>query len=187
MEVLQGGKGTGEPPAQVVEVAPIGRQLMATLRHQPKDLALVPVGPDERPLQGLAAFLDWGLAGALSRALEQPPHGWDELLVPGGESVGAERVVLVAFEAEGDMWAHELGERMFGVATGLDARRPAFAVPGLAGGLDGAVACLEGWNAARGSVFGQRQPSVSALACAQPPMVGRLARVLAGPIRPARA
>lgn len=183
--MLEGGKASPQEPT--LEVVAIGRDLVAQFRRQPRDVVLVPVAAGERPLQGLGGHLDWGLAGALSHALTaRADADWEELLVPGGQDVGAERVVLLAITPDEEGWAHTLGERMFGVVTALDGRRVAFAVPGLVGGLDAAVACLEGWNGAQDRLFGSGKGPHSALVCAQPAMVGRLARVLAGPIRPAR-
>lgn len=67
---------------------------LATLDALDVDSLAVFVGP-ERPLQGLAGYVDWRLCGALSHALRDGFYGGgarEALLLPSGGRVGAARV-----------------------------------------------------------------------------------------------
>jgi hypothetical protein len=74
---------------------------LATLDALDVDSLAVFVGP-ERPLQGLAGYVDWRLCGALSHALRDGFYGGGEreaLLLPSGGRVGAARVFCFGLPA----------------------------------------------------------------------------------------
>jgi hypothetical protein len=74
-----------------VEVAELGLPALDALRT---DAIALFVGP-ERPLQGLAGFVDWRLCGALSRAIRGGsylPESGESLLLPTGGRLAAPRL-----------------------------------------------------------------------------------------------
>jgi hypothetical protein len=74
-----------------IEVAELGLAAVDALRT---DAIAVFVGP-ERPLQGLAGFVDWRLCGALSRAIRAGsylPEAGEALLLPTGGRLGVPRL-----------------------------------------------------------------------------------------------
>jgi hypothetical protein len=86
-------------PALRIEVADL---TLAALDGLDVDSLAVFVGP-ERPLQGLAAWVDWRLCGALSRALRDRFYGGGEreaLLLPSAGRVGAARVFFFGLPAQ---------------------------------------------------------------------------------------
>jgi hypothetical protein len=71
------------------------------------------VAEDERPLPGLAGFLDWRLCGALSRILRQGffvGAAKDCLLLPTGGRVPMERAFAVGMGASEQLSAERLSE-----------------------------------------------------------------------------
>jgi hypothetical protein len=74
-----------------IEVAELG---LASLDALDVDAVAVLVGP-ERPLQGLAGYVDWRLCGAISRAILDghfAPEKGEALLLPSGRRLGPSRV-----------------------------------------------------------------------------------------------
>jgi hypothetical protein len=102
------------------------------------DLALVAYFEDERPLRGLAAFLDWRAGGKLSRLLRS---GWctgragEAVLLPGARGLPSDRIVLLglgplrAFDA---VTARAAAAAAVELVMKLLPRDVLFAMPGLA-------------------------------------------------------
>ena len=102
------------------------------------DLALVAYFEDERPLRGLAAFLDWRVGGKLSRLLRS---GWctgragEAVLLPGARGLPSDRIVLLglgpsrAFDAA---TARTAATAAVELVMKLLPRDVLFAMPGLA-------------------------------------------------------
>jgi hypothetical protein len=82
-----------------IEVAELGLQALDALRT---DAIAVFVGP-ERPLQGLAGFVDWRLCGAISRAIRggsYVPEAGESLLLPTGGRLAAPRLFCFGLMSE---------------------------------------------------------------------------------------
>jgi hypothetical protein len=102
------------------------------------DLTLVAYFEDERPLRGLAAFLDWRTGGKLSRLLRS---GWctgkagEAVLLPGTRGLPSDRIVLlglgssVGFDAA---QARAAATAAVELVEKLLPRDVLFAMPGLA-------------------------------------------------------
>jgi hypothetical protein len=91
------------------------------------DSLAVFVGP-ERPLQGLAALVDWRLAGAVSRAILSgtfDPAAGEVLLLPSGGRLRAARVFLLGVDGTGEVGpavvrrAHRVLDRAGARAVGV--------------------------------------------------------------------
>ena len=103
------------------------------------DLGVLPVFEDERPLQGLAAFLDWRSGGALTSLVRS---GWwsgragESVLLPGRRDHPVRRLVLVGLGRRADM-SDEQARQAVGRATQV-ARRlcPEDVLFAMPGGLD---------------------------------------------------
>jgi hypothetical protein len=102
------------------------------------DLALVAYFEDERPLRGLAAFLDWRAGGKLSRLLRS---GWctgsagEAVLLPGARGLPSERIVLLGLgplARFGPSQARAAAASAVEVVRKLLPRDVLFAMPGLA-------------------------------------------------------
>ncbi len=99
------------------------------------DVAMVPWFADERPLQGLAALIDWRWGGALSGHVRtQFCNGelGEAVLFPGGARLPFERVVLVGLGASASFEAEQAelaAQRMVQIAHDLCAHRLLLAMP----------------------------------------------------------
>ena len=118
-----------------IEVADLG---LASLDALDVDAVAVLVGP-ERPLQGLAGYVDWRLCGALTRAILDghfAPEKGEALLLPSGRRLGPARVFCFglgpeALDAAG--FAAAAGKACNAMARAGSASF-ATALPALAGG-----------------------------------------------------
>ncbi len=102
------------------------------------DLALVAYFEDERPLRGLAAFLDWRAGGKLSALLRS---GWctgragEAVLLPGTRGLPSDRIVLLGL---GPMRAFDAATARTAATAAVELvmkllpRDVLFAMPGLA-------------------------------------------------------
>jgi hypothetical protein len=106
--------------------------------EQRMDLTLVTYFEDERPLRGLAAFLDWRTSGKLSRLLRS---GWctgkagEAVLLPGTRGLPSERIVLLGLGASvgfGAAQARTAAMAAVELVHKLLPRDVLFAMPGLA-------------------------------------------------------
>lgn len=102
------------------------------------DLALVAYFEDERPLRGLAAFLDWRSDGRLTRMLRS---GWctgragESVLLPGTRGLPCERIVLFGLGPSasfGSEQAHAAAGAAVDLVRKLLPKSVLFAMPGLA-------------------------------------------------------
>lgn len=100
------------------------------------DVGLLPYFSDERPLQGLAGFVDWRSSGRLSSLLREglcSGVAGEVLLLPGRTTLPVDRLVLVGlgdsheFDRER---AREAARAMVGIARGLRAFDVLLAMPG---------------------------------------------------------
>lgn len=108
--------------------------------RQRVDLAILACFADERPLRGLAALVDWRLAGALSRLLREGfcTGAREELvLLPGRHDLPTDRIVLVGLGPRADLdleAAQRVATEAVAMALRLQPRDVLFALP--AGGDD---------------------------------------------------
>ncbi len=108
--------------------------------RQRVDLAILACFADERPLRGLAALLDWRLAGAVSRLLREGfcTAARDELvLLPGRRDLPTDRIVIVGLGARAELdlaAAQRAATEAVAMALRLQPRDVLFALP--AGGED---------------------------------------------------
>lgn len=75
------------------------------------DALCVFVSVDERPLLGLAGYLDWRLCGRLSRVLEEgffTGAGEDSLLLPTNGRIAASRVFVLGLGRSADLTAEKV-------------------------------------------------------------------------------
>lgn len=128
------------------------------------DLGVLPVFEDERPLQGLAAFLDWRAGGALTSLIRS---GWwsgragESVLLPGRRDHPVRRVVLVGLGRRADMsdqQARQAVGRAAQVASQLRPHDVLFAMPGGLDERDRVEAAFAGllWGLHADSAGGQR-------------------------------
>ena len=128
-----------------LRVEPLGRALLdgvvdpddETGRRMRVDVGIVPCFEDERPLQGLAGYIDWRSCGMLSRLLRT---GWctgragESLLMPTRVGLPVERLVLIGLGPSRDIsptTAAETIGALVEVAHRLRPRSVLFAMPGL--------------------------------------------------------
>lgn len=118
-----------------IELAELG---LAALDALDVEALALPVGP-ERPLQGLAGYVDWRLCGAVSRAILSgawDPVGGEALLLTSGGRVPPSRVFC--FAVAGDLDASGLAssvERIFSAMRRAGSSAFASALPAHAAGL----------------------------------------------------
>jgi hypothetical protein len=99
------------------------------------ELGLVPVFLDERPLLGLAGYIDWRTSGRLSAVLRSgffTGAVGEQLLMPGERRIPVDRLVLVGAGGRAEFdeaRARELAVRCMEIATGLSAATVLFALP----------------------------------------------------------
>lgn len=102
----------------------------------PLDVGVLPVFSDERPLTGLAAFLDWRASGKLSALLRR--QWWtgafgECVLVPAGRTLPVRRIVLFGLGASTRFDTERAGKAasaIVGVVARLAPREVLFAMPG---------------------------------------------------------
>ncbi|TPV94012.1 MAG: hypothetical protein B7733_17680 [Myxococcales bacterium FL481] len=89
-------------PGVLVDVLPVDRSVLATGAmdgdEAPPELLVVPVFVDERPLLGMAGFLDWRLCGRLSALLRSgfgTAERGERVLLAGHGKIPFPRVVLL--------------------------------------------------------------------------------------------
>lgn len=108
--------------------------------RQRVDLAILACFADERPLRGLAALVDWRLAGALSRLLREgfcTGERAELVLLPGRSDLPTDRIVLVGLGPRADLdldAAQAAATEAVAMALRLQPRDVLFALP--AGGDD---------------------------------------------------
>jgi len=128
-----------EPPQPWITVEALGRNVLDGVREHDTvrgDLAILPVFRDERPLQGLAAYLDWRAAGLLSAMLRRgvcSGAAGEAVLMPAKRTLPIRRLVLLGLGNSGvfdETKAAALGMRVAEVARGLQAEDVLFALPG---------------------------------------------------------
>jgi hypothetical protein len=100
------------------------------------DLGLLPFFVDERPLLGLAAFIDWRTSGRLSTLVRDGVCrglAGERLLLPGKTTLPVDRLVLVGLGASREFdreRARDMAREMVEIARGLRATRVLMAMPG---------------------------------------------------------
>jgi hypothetical protein len=125
-----------------LSIEPLERSVLEGVRREEggpagrADLGLLPIFEDERPLQGLSAYLDWRFGGRLSSMLREglfTGSRGEALLMPASFGLPVERLVLFGLgssEALDEARAEELAERLFAVAANMGARDVLLAIPG---------------------------------------------------------
>ncbi len=171
------------------------------------DLALLPIWSDVRPLQGMVGFLDWAWAGHLSALLRTgycSGRAGERVLMPGGPGRLADRLVLVGLgelAALGDGHAWPEAQGLVPLARELGAGDVLLALPGAGWApeadarlLRSVVAGLGGPRPGDGGAAGEAEPAeggtssaVSWWVSVAPDRVGRMRRMIGGPLRPAPA
>lgn len=119
-DILRGVRETSEADAQRI----------------PVDLGVIPWFEDERPLQGLAAFLDWranGRLSSLARSTWCAGERGESVLLPWDRGLPIRRLLLIglgrqaAFDSE---MVHSSVQRIVSVVDGLNPEDVLFAMPG---------------------------------------------------------
>jgi hypothetical protein len=128
-----------------LRIEPLGRQILDGVLDPDDeeggriraDVGLVPCFEDERPLQGLAGYIDWRSCGMLSRLLRS---GWctgragESLLMPTRVGLPVERLVLVGLGSSQNVTPTSAATTIGGVIDVAHRLRPKsvlFAMPGL--------------------------------------------------------
>jgi hypothetical protein len=192
-----------------LRIEPLGRELLDGVidpddeegRRERVDVGLVPCFVDERPLQGLAGYIDWRSCGMLSRLVRS---GWwsgaagEALLMPTRVGLPVERLVLVGLGDSRDVTPTNAGTSIAAVVDVAHRLRPRsvlMAMPGLAQEREVVEAVFTGL--ARALAHGPlpaedddaERPAESAphrwWVVAEERHVARLQRLLGGPPRPA--
>lgn len=154
------------------------------------DLGVLPVFEDERPLSGLAGFLDWRAGGRLSSLVRTgwyAPREGSAMLLPARRTQPVARMVLFGLgraAAFDEQAARRLAAQMVGVARRLRPRDVLLSMPG-----NGAErAAVEAVFAACVEALREDDPEVEPCpvwVVADPRHVARLRRLLEGPPRAA--
>jgi hypothetical protein len=106
-----------------------------TARHR-LDVGVLPFFEDERPLQGLAGFVDWRTGGVLSSLLRQgfcSGRSGEAVLLPGERNLPAQRWVLLGLGPSsgfGEQRAHESARAIVSVVMRLRPHDVLMAMPG---------------------------------------------------------
>ncbi|MEE9386494.1 MAG: M17 family peptidase N-terminal domain-containing protein [Nannocystaceae bacterium] len=170
------------------------------------DVVVVPVFMDERPLLGMAGYLDWRLCGKLSQILRRglcTARAGEQVLTCGFASVPFRRLVLLGMGHSGRLdreHAQAAGAQVVDLGNGLEAESVVVAVPsamvsrelcesfGLALGQH--LACRRPFDAAVATVGGARPTGRGAFMTSWPcsilvpgEWVPRFFRLLNGPPR----
>jgi len=149
------------------------------------DLALVAYFEDERPLRGLAAFLDWRSDGRLTRMLRS---GWctgragESVLMPGTRGLPCERIVLFGLgpsSAFGAEQARVTAAAAVDLVRKLLPRSVLFAMPGLAEDREIVEALFAGIVLALGGTPGV--PTDDEVTASPPPSTPAPLRAASGP------
>jgi hypothetical protein len=104
-------------------------------RHR-LDVGVLPYFEDERPLQGLAGFVDWRTGGLLSGLLRRgfcSGRSGEAVLLPGGRNLPARRWVLLGLGRSsgfGEQRAHESARAIVSVVMRLRPEDVLMAMPG---------------------------------------------------------
>jgi hypothetical protein len=125
-----------------IHVDPLDRRLLEGVERGEDgerarlDLGLLPFFVDERPLLGLAGFIDWRTSGRLSTLVRdgvcRGANG-ERLLLPGTTTLPVDRLVLVGLGPSREFdreRARDLGRELVNIARGLRATRVLMAMPG---------------------------------------------------------
>jgi hypothetical protein len=197
-----------------LRIEPLGRELLDGVidpddeegRRMRVDVGLVPCFEDERPLQGLAGYIDWRSCGMLSRLIRS---GWctgrqgESLLMPTRFGLPVERLVIVGLGSSRGVTpasaATTVGE-IVDVAHRLRPRSVLVAIPGLLHEREVVEAVFTGLARALAhgplpadEILEDEDSAVPAAipapirwwVVAQEDHVARLQRLLGGPPRPA--
>lgn len=164
-----------------LRIEPLQRELLAGVRDPEDearrlqvDVGIVPWFEDERPLQGLAGFLDWRSNGRLSTMLRR---GWglgrfgESILMPWHHGGPVRRLVLVGFGRIASLTAETAAAgvtRAVTVANGLSPEHALFAIPGPIQERELVEALFEGLGAAIERGVGRRPEAPRAIAPAAP-------------------
>ena len=189
-------------PARV-EVVALSRDVLDGVlidsEHAPRrhrcDLGVLPLFSDDRPLRGLAGFVDWRTSGALSRLVRS---GFcdgvrdEAVLLPGRRTLPAARWVLLGLGAVGgyaaggsdDAVAHAAA-RIVDVVSGIGPRDVLLAMPGPAADRAVVESLLRGVAAKLSETASSEAPAVPWWVVASERHVARLRSVLEGPPRAA--
>lgn len=183
-----------------VEVVPLSRDVLDGVlidrEHAPRrhrcDLGVLPLFSDDRPLRGLAGFVDWRTCGSLSRLFRSGfcDGARDEaVLLPGCRTLPARRWVLLGlgevagYTADAETTARAAA-RIVKVASGIGPRDVLLAMPGPAADRAVVESLLRGVAAALAEDDSEAPP-VPWWVVASERHVARLRSVLEGPPRAA--
>jgi len=126
----------------MIHVDPLDRSLLEGVEdgddgeRSRLDLGLLPFFVDERPLLGLAAFIDWRTSGRLSTLVRQGAcsgAAGERLLLPGKATLPVDRLVLVGLGPSREFdreRARDMARELVVIARGLRAKRVLMAMPG---------------------------------------------------------
>ncbi len=184
-----------------VEVVPLSRDVLDGVlidsEHAPRrhrcDLGVLPLFSDDRPLRGLAGFVDWRTSGALSRLIRSGfcEGARDEaVLLPGRRTLPAARWVLLGLGkvggyAAGDDAVTRAAARIVDVVSGIGPSDVLLAMPGPAADRAVVESLLRGVAARLEEKVSAEAPGVPWWVVASERHVARLRSVLEGPPRAA--
>lgn len=128
----------------MLSVSPLERELLGGVVTDPElpdarhrlDVGVLPFFEDERPLQGLAGFVDWRTGGRLSGLLRRgfcSGRPGEAVLMPGVRTLPARRWVLLGLgrsEGFGEQRAHESARAIVSVVMRLRPSDVLMAMPG---------------------------------------------------------
>lgn len=178
----------------VLQVEPLSRRVLDGVGAAGDDRRRIDVGimlwcQDERPLRGLAGFVDWRRHGELSRMIRS---GWctgragESLMLPVDDHLPMQRMLLHGLGPSKDLDATAASEgarRAVEVVLRLKPRDVLFALPGAVGDRDRTEALFGGMLGALGGA----RPQVPWWVVAEERHIVRLRRLLEGPPRAAQS
>jgi hypothetical protein len=187
-----------DPARSHLHLVALSRELLEGVQPEPEaarhrcDLAVIPYFEDERPLAGLAGYVDWRCSGALSDLLRAgfcSGRTGEAVLLPGRRTLPATRWVLLGLGTSAAFTAARAAEaatRIVEVASKMGPRDVLLAMPGRATER-GVVEAVFGGVAA--GLYARWDPDPSAAVpwwvVVDGRHLARLRRVLEGPPRAA--